>query len=166
MDLAGFVIGLGMITVDLIHRVRGDVAIDQFEAAADREAKIRQPTLVASPACVTDHHRQRVHAQMVMIAPAPGAAQQVTAIAAAKIDDDRRDPAKEILPDDRPLVGIFLQRGLGPFGGFQDLPRERHAKLSLDPTGIHECGPLKNAGGANQIFFNRLTISMAVTAAS
>lgn len=78
-----------MIAMDFGDRAGFDVIGEQFSAAADGELDVRQAPLVAAFAGVADDDRQRVEAEVVVIGPGNGAADEISAIAAADVEDDR-----------------------------------------------------------------------------
>src|SRR5207247_11122167 len=92
------------------------------------------PALVAAPRGVANHHRQDVDAEVIVVAPPDGAANQETPVAAAEVEDQRRLAAEQLFQVEQ-SVRQLLQGGLRPRGRVEDLAGHRHAELALDlPT--------------------------------
>src|SRR5437667_5874755 len=68
---------------------------------------------------------------MIVVGPPNGAVKEITAVAAAKVEDDRRRAAKEGRVIERAL-GQPLQGRLGPLRRFTDLTGDGDAELAFD----------------------------------
>src|SRR5262249_9758911 len=97
MNLGWVVIRLGMVTMDFRNGAQWQVRGYEAMRITNSEAYICQASLVGTPRGVTDNNGQRVHTQMVVIGSPEGAAEKVSAIATAQVDNERSDPAKELL---------------------------------------------------------------------
>jgi hypothetical protein len=69
---------------------------------------------------------------VIVLRPPDGTLKEIAPIAAAEIEHHRCITAKERWPVEAPFFRQFLQRGLGPQRGIEDLARDRHAELALD----------------------------------
>src|SRR5262245_41170443 len=150
MHLRRVVVRLRMIAVDFADAVRFDPALQQLASAADGKANIGQAALVGALARIADDDRQRVDAQVVVVAPRPGAADEKAAIAAAQVKNDRRSAAEEIRPVEAALAGHFLECSLRPLRRVKDLAGEGDAELALDSARriVHVSAASPAAGAA------------------
>src|SRR5581483_4225807 len=88
--------------------------------------------LIRSPCSVANHDRQNVDAQMIVIRSPHCAADQEAPVAATEIDDQRRRTAEQGGQIQRSLYRQFLEGGLRPLAGNEDLAGERYAEFAFD----------------------------------
>ena len=137
MSLAGVVIGLGMVEVDLGDRGLGDVGGNESSGVLDNEPDIVEPTLVGSARGVADDHGQFVDCPVVVIRPGKRIAESEPPVAATKVKNDRRLAVEERCPVERTRLGQPLDPRPRPVGLGQNQSGDRHAELVFDLAGLH-----------------------------
>src|SRR5437763_1413217 len=118
--------------MDLGDAARLDPALEEFSTAGDRETEVDEAALVTAAGGVADDDGQDVHADVVVVRPPDGAADQEPAVAAAEVEDDRRPAAEELFPIQPPIGGKLLEGGLGPERRVEDFAGDGDAELALD----------------------------------
>ncbi len=132
VDLARLVVRLWMVAVDLGGTVRRQIAFQEADGIRDGEADVGQAALVGPPGGVADDDRQHINAEVIVVGPPDRTAQKESAVARAEIDHERGGAAEQCDEIERTLGREFLEGGLRPQGGIEDLACERHAELALD----------------------------------
>ena len=108
MSLAGVVIGLGMVEVDLGDRGLGDVGGNESSSVLDNEPDIVKSTLVGSARGVADDHGQFVDCAVVVIRPGKRTAESEPPVAATKVKNDRASRPKNDVQSSGPGSGSRL----------------------------------------------------------
>ena len=117
--------------MDLAHAARRDVLVKQLPAVAGGEADVGEAALVGTAGRVTQDEGQDVDAEVVMLGPPNGAAEQEPAVAAAEIENDRGLPAEERFPVE-PAGRQLLEGGLGPERRVENLTGDGNAEFTFD----------------------------------
>ena len=88
LDLGRVIVRLRMIAMDLRHTARFHVLFQQPFSITNGEANVRQTALVAPAGSVTNNDGQDVDAKVIVIRPPDGTADEKSAVATTKIEND------------------------------------------------------------------------------
>src|SRR5262245_36471602 len=97
-DLAGIVVGLRVIAVNLGNSVRLNILAQESLGITDGEAQILQAALVAAARGIADDYGQDVDAEVIVVRSPDGAVNQVAPVATAQVEDERRCVAEKFSP--------------------------------------------------------------------
>src|SRR5436190_20199658 len=112
-NLCRIIVRLRVVAVDLGNTVRCCMALEKLMAATDGKANVAQSALVGPARRIADDYRKNVEPDMIVVGPPNGAVEEIAAVAAPKIEDDRRRAAKEGRVIERSFGQTFEGR-LGP----------------------------------------------------
>src|SRR5215468_5024250 len=98
MHVAGIVIRLRVIAVNLGYAARFHVPIQKIMSIANGEPDIGKPPLIGAPSGVADRERQRVNAQVQVARSPDRTADEKAAIPATEIEHHRPRPSEKTLP--------------------------------------------------------------------
>src|SRR5262249_42142460 len=109
-----------MVAVDLRERARPDVPPKQLSCINYRKPDVGQAALVGAASGIANYDGQDIDSQMVAVGAPDGAADQISAVAAAKVADDGCLAPEKPNPVDYSLGWQLLQASLGPKAALQD----------------------------------------------
>lgn len=136
--LAGIVVGLGMIQMNLVEALRLAALKNKLRGVSPRELTISEPTLARSQAPELHCRRHKFDSQVIDVGASEGRRDKPSPVAAAKVDHSRRLPAKGEIPGEAFSPIAELRAGASPQFSRQHPARERGAfgRIGSERAGV------------------------------
>src|SRR5262245_12131136 len=120
-----------MVQVNFSSRLRSHEVVQEFKSTAHGQSNVLEPPLIRAARRIANDNRQNVQTDMVKIGSSQCAANDVSAIAAAQVDDQGRLTLENDGPIDRSHPRKVFQSGSSPTFFGQNAPWERYPELTF-----------------------------------